>query len=206
MRTLRIAVLGRILPVLIAITLVLISAAGAYAGNARVDGVSDPILPYYARISAAEIYHNDDWAVVVFYRPPSCVPDAFNLLEFYDMAALEAPDCPLTVDGIFIWDEPWEQPALINLHGLGAVPVWFVSWDEMQDAVEDGSLTIGELSALPSLMEGSASFYHEMLQPYPTVKGKIEYGAKGSLTDGRSFQVHVTWIGVHEMRVDIKIR
>ena len=203
MRTLRIAVLGRILPLLIALTLVLIATAGAYAGNARVDGVEDPILPYYARISAGEIFHDEDLAVVVFYHPPSCIPALFNLLEFYDWAAL---DCPMTVDGIFIWDEPWVQPLLINLHGLGAVPVWFVSWGEMQGAVADGILTIGELSALPSLMEGSASFYHEMLQPYPTIRGKIEYGAKGSLTDGRSFQVHATWIRDHEMQVDIKIR
>jgi len=203
MRTLRFPALRRTLPLLVALTLVLIATAGAYADNTHSEDVD--ILPYYARISTGEIFHDNDWAVVVFYRPPECVPVDFNLLMFYDFDY--AFGCvPMTVDGFIIWDEPMVQPALISVHGLGAVPVWFVSWDEMQGAVADGILTIGELSELPSLMIGFASNYHEMLQPYPTLKGKIEYSAKGSLEDGRSFQVHAVWVRDHELKLDIEIR
>ena len=46
----------------------------------------------------------------------------------------------------------------MKLHGRGAVPVWFVKWPELRDAVADGVLTITELDALPSHITGLASF------------------------------------------------
>lgn len=52
---------------------------------------------------------------------------------------------------------------MANLHGLGAVPVWFVSWPEMQAALADDVLTV--LLSLPSLRIGSASFFKETQHP-----------------------------------------
>ncbi|MGH8458959.1 MAG: hypothetical protein ACRESV_06380, partial [Nevskiales bacterium] len=39
----------------------------------------DPGPPFYARISRSFVVHTQDWAAVVFYRPPACVPTGFNL-------------------------------------------------------------------------------------------------------------------------------
>ena len=73
------------------------------------------------------------------------------------------------------------------------MPVWFVSWPELEGAMADDSLTIGELEGMESLMTGSASSYSETLHPYDpswTRNSMIEYEAHGLLADGRSFKVH----------------
>lgn len=73
------------------------------------------------------------------------------------------------------------------------MPVWFVSWPVLSTAIVDGTLTIGELAALPSLTVGTATFYEETLHPLGANKvAKIEFNARGTLTDGRSFQVAVS--------------
>jgi hypothetical protein len=195
----------RVVLLLAALTLLLTAAAGAFADNVRTEGV-EGMLPYYARLEASTIYHDDSWAVVVFYRPTSYVPADFNLLGFWDFNLLTNP-VPATVDGFVLWEELGVQPALINLHGLGAVPVWFVSWDDMQAAVADGMLTIGELGALPTLKKGAATNYQEMLQPdSPDRLGTIEYNAKGKLENGETFQVHVLWTGTNPMRINITFK
>jgi hypothetical protein len=154
-------------------------------------------LPAYARIERGFTIHTAEWAAIVFYRPTECVPDDFNLLDFFDLNAL---DCtPQTAEGFAIWSgEPYLTPPIQwHLHGLGAVPVWFVSWPELEAAMADDSLTIVELEGLPSLMTGSASFYSETLHPYDpswTRNSMIEYEAHGLLMDGRSFKVNVVVI------------
>jgi hypothetical protein len=112
--------------------------------------------PIYANIQHDFLPHTEDWAVVVFYRSPECVPPDFNLLDFIDPPA--AFSCALQIQGHENWrslDDPF--PAKVLVHGTGAVPVWFVRWPELQAAVADDELTIGELAALPSLLIGSAS-------------------------------------------------
>jgi hypothetical protein len=202
MGSFRLPVFTRMLPLLVALTL-LVLIAGAQAGNIRTDGVADT-LPYYSRLEANEIFHDDQWTVIVFYRPAASVPADFNLLELWDEGALTGES--MTVDGFIIWEELRTQPLLINLHGLGAVPVWFVSWNEMQAAATDGILTIGELAGLSSLKTGVAFNYQEMLQPNsPDRLGTIEYNAKGKLDDGTPFRVHALWAGTHDLNINIEL-
>jgi len=145
-------------------------------------------VPFYARTD--RIYHDDEWAVIVFYRPPDCVPGDFNLLDFYDVPG--AFFCgPPTTTGWDIWENgPGIDPVPIKsqLKGLGAVPVWLVNWPEMQAVVGDGELTMTELEAMLSLQRGWASFYNESL----LIGRKLTIVANGVLEDGRSFHVQLT--------------
>jgi len=181
-------VLRYALPILVILSLSLGSASSAFA-NVRTEGGGD--VPFYARLESGGIVHDDIWAVIVFYRPPGCIPADFNLLDFFDFGAFGCT--PPTTDGFMIFEHGPEvdpAPMLVELHGLGAVPVWFVRWAELQTAVEDGNLTIGELAGLSSRLIGSASFYHEILHPLGGSKhDKIEFNVGGILADGRSFQV-----------------
>jgi hypothetical protein len=170
---------------------VLLAVPGAQA-KIRTVGVD---LPAYARIGRGEVWHTDQWAAIAFYRPVGCVPDDFNLLDFFDMGAF---DCmPPTIDGFAIWSgEPYlTAPIQMHYRGLGAVPVWFVSWPEIEASLTDDILTIVELEGMQSLLIGSASFYTEALHPYdPTMVVRspmVVYEAHGLLQDGRSFKVHV---------------
>jgi hypothetical protein len=165
----------------------------------RVDG--DP--PFYAIILKTadgnqEIYHDDEWAAIPFFRDPACVPEDFNLLELFDFtpAFPDGPPrpflCPLTVDGFEIWENgPGLDPAPIQFHvkGLGAVPVWFVSWPALQLLIADNSLTIAELASMPSLKIGSATFYtFENIPGDPPSMESVN--AAGKLANGTRFQFH----------------
>lgn len=160
----------------VAMTVVLVvgvSAAVLYA-NVMLQfspGIPGSGVPAYARIeklseAPALVHHTEKWAAITFYRTPSCVPAGFNLLDFFD--APGAFDCTLTVEGFEIWrNGPLAgdlSPIQTESFGLGAVPIWFVDWDQLQDAME-GGLTMTELAALPSLRIGSASFFKETLHP-----------------------------------------
>jgi hypothetical protein len=62
----------------------------------------------------------------------------------------------------------------------------------VQAAIADDVLTIGELDLLQPLV-GSATFYQETLRPTEAVKhGTGEFNGRGTLADGRSFQLHAT--------------
>jgi hypothetical protein len=175
----------------------------------------DPGPPFYAVIERSSLNfppvfvpHTDEWAAIVFERQPGCVPDGFNLLDFFDVPA--AFGCPLTVQGHAIFKNappPVDQaPIQVNLHGLGAVPIWFVSWPELQVALADDVLTVPELLSLPSLQIGSASFFKETQhpgaeRPQGPGNGKIEITAYGTLTDGRTFQFQVREMGVEGVSV-----
>lgn len=163
-------------------------------------------VPFYARIALDETYHTDEWAVIVFYRPPECVPPDFNLLDFFDPGAFACS--PYTTDGFTIWaGEPGiSTPIQVNLHGLGAVPVWFVSWPELQGTLADNILTMPELMGMNSLMTGSASFYQEVLHPSGGAQVSMgEFQAKGLLDDGRQFNVYIASVPVNtNVRIDFK--
>lgn len=183
---------GRLLCAIALLTLVLTTAPVVFA-NTRYD---DGNLPFYARIERGEILHTEEWAFVVFYRPPECVRADFNLLDFFDVPA--AFGCkPPTTDGFVIMADGANTPLQSKLRGLGAVPVWFVRWPELSAAVTDGPLTITELANLPSLMTGSASFYTETLHPYGGAQvSKLTLVGSGTLQDGRSFKIRP----MHRMR------
>jgi hypothetical protein len=150
--------------------------------------------PFYAALSRGFLPHADDWAVVVFYRSPECIPADFNLLDFLDFSGRPFR-CELHIEGRSTWvtlDDPY--PAAQFFQGTGAVPIWFVRWSELQDAVGDDVLTIGELAALPSLTVGSASFFLESIRNDIRGQrgGNEALVASGTLTDGRSFFFEMT--------------
>jgi hypothetical protein len=101
--------------------------------------------PYYTEIGRLEdgspyFFHDDQWVAFVFLRDPGCVPSTFNLLNQIDVPA--AFGCPLTVDGHAILKQAGDQvPVQIILHGLGAVPVWFVKLREVQAILAGNTLT-----------------------------------------------------------------
>ena len=188
--------------ILLAISLAT-SLALAQKGPLKLQIPGDIKLPYYARIGGAtetepwqEIYHNDEWAAIVFYYETEDVPQSFNLLGFYDLSNFPpGPTGTMSVEGFVVWDPdtmaaggPWFQ---MNIHGLGAVPVWFVSWPELQVAIADGMLTMPELGTLKSLRKGTAGLYQEVLHPLR----HITINAEGLLADGKRFQFHATESG-----------
>jgi hypothetical protein len=182
----------------------LLTVTGAFA-NTRTGEGGD--LPYYARIEAGEILNDGEWAVIIFYRPTECVPDDFNLLDMMDYNAFACT--PPTTDGFIVWaGEPWvSAPIQIRLHEADLVPVWFVKWDELQDAVEDGSLTMPDLKALPSLLVGAADEYSETLHPTGVVKvPMINFVAQGALQDGRSFYAHAILVVEKVWNVQINFK
>lgn len=160
-------------------------------------------VPFYARITTIgepdQVFHDEEWAAIVFYRPPSCVPKDFNLLAFFDFPGPSGPGAfgcnPPTTAGFNLWHNgPGidAAPYLAVTHGLGAVPVWFISWPALQAAMGDGVLTMAELEALPasSRLIGSASYFHQVLQPHDAAAVPMtQFVARGSLQDGRSFLV-----------------
>jgi len=160
-------------------------------------------FPYYARTDL--LFHNDEWAVIVFYRPPECVPESFNLLAFVHIPGAFLCN-PTTTTGWSLWENgPSVDPGpfRIQLKGLGAVPVWLVGWPELQAAAIDGILTISELEAMPSLVKGSAFFYTESL----IIPRKLTYVAKGMLDDGRDFHVEASsFPGMGIMNVAVVLR
>jgi hypothetical protein len=162
--------------------------------------------PFYARLEREfELpFHTAEWAVIAFYRQPSCVRPTFNMLDFIDAPA--AFGCPLTVSGFEIFDEPSPTPPIhVNLTGGGAVPIWFFSWPELRAAMADDVVTIGELSALSSLVVGSATSFREILHP----GNKLTQVAWGTLEDGRTFQVEISTVVaptdlLRHVRIDIR--
>ena len=190
--------------VFVLVILALAAFPVAVFANTRTGGGGD--LPFYARIQRGEILHTDDWAAIIFYRPPECVPVDFNLLDIMDFAAFGCT--PPTTDGFIIWQgEPWlSDPIQIKLHGLGTVPVWFVSWSELEAAVADDDLSITELSGLSSLLMGTADFYTETLHPTGVVKvPMIKFVARGSLENEQSFRVHALLVVDRVTNVQITI-
>ena len=176
---------------------ILISAAAAQA-NVIIKGFVPPSgPPYYTDVGrladgSPYFFHDDEWAAFVFLRNPACVPPNFNLLDTIDVPA--AFGCALTVDGHAILKNAGDQvPIQINLHGLGAVPVWFVRLSEVQAILVGNTLTMNQLLASPSLRKGLAHLYDEVDQPgvyrpQGAGNGSIEITANGFLTDGTPFQ------------------
>jgi hypothetical protein len=180
-------------PVLIVvITLfILVITPQKVSANIRIENGGE--VPYYARLERGGIHADGDWVAIVFYRPPSCIPADFNLLNFFDFA--NAWNCqPTTTTGFEIWKNgPGIDMAPIQqvMQGKGAVPVWFVNTQQLMAAIGDDILTINELASLPSLQVGSASFYHETLHPLGgSNQNHLVFNAHGQLEDGTPFIVH----------------
>jgi hypothetical protein len=102
---------------------------------------------------------------------------------------------PMTVDAFAVWEQgPGLDPAPRHAvsRGLGAVPIWFVRTDDLVRARGDGVITLAELETLEPL-SATATFFTETLHPLETVRTPLlVINAKGTLTDGGSFSLHVT--------------
>jgi hypothetical protein len=98
----------------------------------------------------------------------------------------------------------------VRIWGLGAVPIYFVRWPELEAAIKDRVLTIVELQALPSLLIGYATFYTSDAHPAMTARppqyiGPFQISAKGVLQDGRQFQLQVATGGPAGLAKHVKI-
>jgi len=163
-----------------------LGSAGIALANVRVEITS---TPYYARIAQNEIYHDGVWAAIAFYHDPACVPSGFNLLEFFDPAAV---DCESFLAGFCILGDAW-APIQAVLNNTAPLPIWFVPWTELQAAIDDGVLTIDELAGLPSLAIGYATSFKETLHPFESAEQTmISIVASGLLEDGRGFVYQAT--------------
>lgn len=178
---------------------------------------SDPGMPFYARVELLPpyIFNNGEWAAIVFYRDPGCVPADFNLINVFDVP--RAFGCSHTVHGTSLWnDEPFNgAPKKIHISGNGAVPVWFVPWEAVKDqARPDGSLTVADLQNIEGRLVGYADRYAEELQPHadPAFGGgghpnpKMIVNAQGQLEDGRLFNLHITWVHDEVQAIQIQFR
>jgi len=159
----------------------------------------DPGPPFYARIESTppHLLVADGFAVVVFYREPGCIPANFNFLEFFQPPI--AFGCAPTVDGFSLWEDGVGSGAPKIAVSRGSdVPVWIVPAATALAAIEDGTLTITELSTLQGLEKGRATQFHETLKPSefmgqggnPNPSLVIE--ARGQLDGGGSFSFHYT--------------
>jgi len=144
--------------------------------------------PYYALLGSGFAPTDDGWVGIVFIRAPECVPAGFNLLTQFDRPA--ALGCTLTVEGdAWFHVPPVPPPFQVHERGMGAVPVYFVRSTELQAAIADDVLTIGELQALPSLLIGYASFLEHVEHNTSDQNfGHETLVAHGALEDGRTFQ------------------
>lgn len=167
-----------------------------------------PSGPFYARIERGVVLQDDGWIAIAFYRDPACVRAGFNLLNFFDFANIPAIfSCPLTVSGFEIWTDPSSDagPRQSKLRGNGAVPVWFVSAADFRAALP--GITIAELRAMPSLMEGVANDFEETLHPLGIAQQPVlELVARGNLPDGRTFHLAAAEAGGELRFVGIEFR
>ncbi len=139
--------------------------------------------------------HTEEWGAAPFERELSCVPPGFNLLDVFDPGSFS---CALTVEGFQIWDNPPTPfpvdpgPLKVLSRGLGAVPIVFAHWNEIQLAMSDAVLTLPELLNLSSAIVGTADHYVANYVNGPLPLGFVmqKIVASGTLPDGRSFRVH----------------
>jgi hypothetical protein len=151
----------------------------------------------------------DNWVAVAFYREPGCVRAGFNLLNFFDFANIPAIfGCPLTVHGLEIWKNGTASdpgPMQSKLFGNGAVPVWFVSVSDFKAALP--GITKDELSLMPSLRKGYATFFEETLHPAGAARQTmLHISSYGWLEDGAYFQYQATEAAGVLTQVRIQIR
>ena len=209
-RTVRSAVGALAVGALVAGGLAIGPTASPAGSNERQDVEGQ--LPFYARLGAIstpeEIYEDGGWVAIAFYRPPSCVPDGFNLLTFFDFNAFACG--PPTTDGFEIRrnGQPLTvAPLQAKYEGRGAVPVWFVSTADFAAARADGVVTIVELEAMDSLLIGSATFFTQTLHPHGAANQPMNvWVARGELEDGRSFHVQAQAVDGVRLETHISFR
>lgn len=169
------------------------------SGLVRIEGGDGP--PFYARFGENETFGDAEWVAIVFYRPTDCIPDEFNLNTFFDLPGDSGPGAfgcaPTTTDVVEHWvNGPGTDPApaISEMTGRGAVPVWFFSRADINAANADGVVTIAELESMASRRVGTAETYTEYLKPSQSNTAPlIRFTAEGALEDGGDFLVDVSY-------------
>ena len=141
-------------------------------------------VPFYARFPEGEIIHDDEWAVVVFHRPPSCIPPLANLLEVADQSVVGRCGPP-TISGTATWNDGPQvdaQPTETTYAGLGEVPVWLAPWPLIEQLAADGALSRREMLDIHTRIEATATSYVER-----SGSGVLDIAGSGQLADGRPF-------------------
>ncbi len=175
-----------------------VTAGDESGGPVRVENSDGP--PFYARFGENETFSDGERVVIVFYRQPDCIPADFNLNQFFHFPGEDSPGAyacaPPTVKVFETWETALGEgpaPLVAESMGTGAVPVWFFSAEEIEMALADGVVTIGDLADLPSRQVGTASTYNELLHPSQSNEDPlIQFTAEGTLEDGRDFIVDVS--------------
>lgn len=149
---------------------------------------SDPGIPIYARVGPIlnQFFVSDDQLVIPFYRNPECIPETFNLLNYYDPPV--AFGCDLMVGGQFVIEQNAEEGAFpIMAYTTGeSVPFWIVEWSKFQPYIEEGSITIAQIEALNPI-KAAAEKFEEYLSPR-MAEHRVIIEAEGKIpATGQSF-------------------
>jgi len=172
-------------------------AAAESVGLLRVQFPEEnPGIPAYARLGRIlnQVFHDDTWLVVPFYRQPDLIPGGFDLLNEFDFPGPNGPGAfavPLTVSGYFMIERdasPTTFPRIAISRG-SAVPVWFVRWSTFEAAAADGVVTMDDLRGM-SPVRGTATNFEETLRPRAG-EHLLIINARGTTEDGRAFSVHI---------------
>ncbi len=159
------------------------------------------VTPFIGADGTLFAVHDGERAAISFIRPTGLIPVGSNLLDA-DFSALGKP---MLVTGFALFRSAEDRvPIATEARGLGAVPVWFMRWEELRAAMLDGVLTIGELESLPSLLKGTARFYHEQNHFHGVHRvSHLAAVARGTLEDGRSFELQATEVrlGLPHVRI-----
>lgn len=169
---------------------VLLTAGSSVDGQVRLlVPEQSPGGPFYARFERGVVLRTDEWVAIPFYREPECVRPDFNLLNFFDFDNPVIFSCTLTVHGFDIRADPTSPaPRHSKLQGNGAVPVWFVSVEDYTGALP--GVTITDLLAMPSLVQGVATYFEETLHPLGIAQqATLEIVASGYLPDESTFHL-----------------
>jgi hypothetical protein len=184
-----------------------------------IDGIEQPAAdlvletggpPFYAIPgNGGFIPHTTQWAAIPFQRQLACVPADANLLVLTGTAF----GCSPTVVG----HEHWDNHSSVDLAPRqtvfrgDAVPIIFASWADVQNAIADSELTLPELLALPSAVQGIATQYKEIdiygvSGPLGPGRGMYKINARGALDDGTPFRLLVNEVLGQQQVVQIEFR
>ena len=157
--------------------------------------------PFYARIERQTgAIHTDELAAIPFYRDPECVPEDFNLLDFFDAPA--AFDCESYMAGFEVWKNPMPidlAPIQSELKAVGPMPIYFVPWSVLEVAMGDDALTMDELKNLDGIRIGIATFYTETLHPSRGASQQvISIVAHGCMVKDSNVRFELKFTGTHD--------